>query len=172
MYAGPRAVGFLGYELDKAGNPTFRYRLAADTDRAMVVAETPAPLKGGLASGLRRAFEIEAPAGLQPWLLAGTTATLPRLLNASGAARPLDLKAAEPTAAANARVVLPSDGGRVTVLELVAPPDETAWRFVGKPGGGWQALVKLPPGSSRLTLNVWALPKDDEALLKGLAAKD
>jgi hypothetical protein len=176
IYDGPTAVHFDGYTLDKDGRPTFRYTLTEGTDGVLRVAETPTPLKSSVATGLRRRFEVEAPAGYQAWLLAGVTSKEPRLAGVGEkAVYPLGLKADEVTAAADGtRVVLPADGDRATVLELVGAPVGTTWRFV-KSGGGWLAVVRLPDaGAARrvsFTLHTWALPKDDEGLLKGLAAK-
>ncbi len=172
VYPGPRAVAFDGYALDKYGVPTFRYHLTGPdgTGATLSVAETPGPLKSGIAPGVQRRFALDAATADQAWLLAGSTPKAPRLIGAD-----LDLKAASPSAPATARVILPADGERVTVLELADAPPGTEWRFVPKPGGGWQAVVKLPPAAGpwkgTLVLHAWALPRDDEALLKGLAGQ-
>ena len=171
VYPGPKAVAFDGYALDKYGVPTFRYHLTGPDGKGstLAVAETPGPLKSGVASGVQRRFALDAATADQAWLLAGSTAKVPRLIGAD-----LDLKAASPSAPATARVILPADGERVTVLELAEAPAGSEWRFVPKPGGGWQVLVKLPPAAGpwkgSVVLHAWGLPKDDEALLKGLAA--
>jgi hypothetical protein len=76
--------------------------------------------------------------------------------------------------AAGVKVVLPAKGGRAVVLEVIDPPDRTHWRFV-KVRDGWLAVLQLPESKAAykatFALNVWALPKDDDALLKGLTAK-
>jgi cytochrome c2 len=174
LFDGPRAVSFDGYALDKHGMPTFRYRLTENaTGAALKVTETPTPLRSPVAAGLRRQFRVELPAGYRAWFHAGTSTKDPRLVGADGKPIPLDLSAPEPTAAAaNARLVLP-DGDRATVVELTGPVG-LEWRFV-KAGGGWLALVRFPetrePLRLDVALNVWGLPKDDDALLGGLAGK-
>ena len=176
LYDGPMAVQFDGYSLDKDGRPTFRYTLTENARGAMLkVAETPIPMRAAVAAGLVRKFEVEAPAGYQGWLLAGITTKDPRAVTPDGEAIPLDLKAAEVTLpAANTRLVVP-DGDRALVLELAGAPNGTAWRLVPRPGGGWLAVVRLPEAKTAFTtnfaLNVWALPKDDDALLKGLTTQ-
>src|SRR4051794_11912830 len=73
-FDGPRAVEFDGYSLDKAGRPTFRYRLVENANGAVLkVSETPSPLESVIAKGLARKFEVEAPGGYQAWLLAGSS---------------------------------------------------------------------------------------------------
>jgi cytochrome c2 len=173
IYDGPMAVHFDGYTLGKEGRPTFRYTLTEGTDGVLRVAETPTPLKSSVATGLRRTFDVEAPAGYQAWLLAGVTSKDVRVLGEGATVPRADDP--EPSApAAGTRVVLPADGDRATVLELVGAPAGTTWRFV-KTAGGWLAVVRLPDAKAArkvsFTLNTWALPKDDEGLLKGLAAR-
>jgi hypothetical protein len=135
------------------------------------------PIKASVATGFTRQFALEAPAGYTAWLLAGQTSKEPRLTRADGTKlRPPDLKAAEPLVAADGvRVVLPQDGDRAVVLEVSGVPPGTMWRFVPKPGGGWLVLLRLPapkePWKFTCELVLWSLPKDDDALLKGLAAK-
>ena len=173
IYDGPMAVQFDGYSLDKDGKPTFRYRLdETGKGAALEVAETPFPLKNLLATGLGRKFEATVPAEKQAWLLAGGTAKEPRVYDATGKALKLDLKAEEVSASAvGTRVVLP-EGDRATVLEAADAPAGSAWRFVPNKGGGWLAILKLPAvrteQKAAFTLNLWALPKDDESLLKEL----
>lgn len=178
MYDGPMAVHFDGYTLDKDGRPTFRYHLTENpTDGVLRVAETPAPMRTTAATGFTRRFALEAPAGYHAWLLAGQATKEPRVVAANGGAAPaLDLKADEPTvSAAGTRVVLPQDGDRAVVLEALNEPAGAAWRFVPRPGGGWLALVRLPatkePWKGTFDLSLWALPKDEPALLKDLAAQ-
>jgi mono/diheme cytochrome c family protein len=178
IHDGPMAVHFDGYSLDKAGRPTFRYSLdEGGTGAVLKVAETFAPVKASAATGLGRAFAVEAPAGYTAWLLAGQSSKDPRvLLTADGSLPALDLKADEPLAgAAGTRVVLPQDADAAVVLEAVGAPAGTAWRFVPRSGGGWLAVLRLPESKGgwkgEFTLVLWALPKDDEALLRGLTAK-
>jgi len=172
------AVRFDGYGLDKDGKPTFRYRTSEkgldenSKGAELMIAETPSPLKSLLATGLARKFEVTVPGGQQAWFFAGTTAKAPRAYDAVGKPLKLDLKAAEVSASAvGARVVLP-DGDRATVLEAAGAPGGAEWRFVPHKGGLWLAVLKLPEAKAeqKLTfaLNLYALPKDDEGLLKEL----
>ncbi|MBN9119770.1 MAG: c-type cytochrome [Planctomycetes bacterium] len=173
IYDGPMAVQFDGYSLDRDGRPTFRYRLdETGKGTELVVAETPAPLKSLLATGLARKFEATVPGGLQAWFFAGTTGGEPRLYDTAGKPVKLDLKADEVSASAvGTRLVLP-DGDRAAVLEAAGAPAGTAWRFVRHKGGGWLAVLKLPAAKAEqklaFALNLYALPKDDDSLLKEL----
>ena len=175
IYDGPMAVKFDGYSLDRDGNPTFRYRLdETGKGTELVVAETPAPLKSLLATGLSRKFDVTIPGGYQAWFLAGMTSKEPRAFDATGKPVKLNLKADEVTApAVGTRVALP-DGDRATLLEAVGAPAGSTWRFVHSRGGGWLAVLKLPEAKDEqkaaFTLNLHALPKDDDTLLKELFA--
>jgi mono/diheme cytochrome c family protein len=180
VYDGPMAVQFDGYSLDKDGKPTFRYRLSGqgtdETGKGAVleVAETPVPLRSLLATGLGRKFEATAPGGYQAWLFAGGTAKEPRVFDAGGRLVRLDLKGDEVgTPATGTRVVLP-DSDRATVLEAAGAPAGAAWRFVPNKSGGWLAMLKLPAAKAEqklaFTLNLYALPKDDDGLLRELFA--
>ncbi|WP_439624738.1 c-type cytochrome [Gemmata sp.] len=178
IYDGPMAVRFDGYALDKDGRPTFRYRLSETPgEGTLTVAETPVPMRGSVATGFVRKFAVETPANVTPWLLAGQSVKEPRVVSASGEKLgTLDLKAAEPTVpAAGARVVLPQDGDKAVVLEAIDAPAGAAWRFVPKPGGGWSAVLRLPatkePWKGAFDLATWAVPRDDDALLKDLSTK-
>jgi mono/diheme cytochrome c family protein len=139
VYDGPMAVKFDGYNLDKDGRPTFRYRLDETGKGAeLAIAETPVPIKKLLASGLARKFEATVPSGYHAWLLAGQTGGAPRAFDADGKPVKLDLTADEVTVpAVRVRVALP-DGDRATLLEAA--------------------------------VNTFALPKDDDAMLKELFA--
>ena len=176
VYDGPPAVHFEGYALDSTGQPTFRYALTEGRDGVLKVAETPIPVKSGIGAGVRRKFEITAPGGYRTWLLAGASSGEPRVIDATGKVFSLNLKAAEVSApAAGSRVVLPAEGDKATVLELLDAPAGTTWRMVPRTGGGWLAVVRLPEAKTSLqatfALTVWGLPKDDDALLKDLVAK-
>jgi hypothetical protein len=173
VYDGPMAVQFDGYSLDKDGKPTFRYRLDETGKGAVLeVAEKPFPIKSLLATGLGRKFEATIPGGYQAWLLAGSTAKEPRVYTATGKSLQLDSKAEEYGATAvGTRIVLP-DGDRAMVVQAVGAPVGSVWRFVPNKSGGWLAVLRLPEGKAEqkvsFTLNTWALPKDDEGLLKEL----
>jgi hypothetical protein len=174
VYQGPMAVRFDGYSLDKKGAPTFRYRLIEGPNAELKVAETPEPVSTAIAAGLRRRFAIEAPGGYQAWLLAGTTTEMPRRISSSGKRATLGDGAESDHGVRGTRIVLPGDGDRATVLEVTGAPDGTEWRLV-KSGNTWLAIVRLPesrtPLEASFDLIMWGLPKDDDALLKGLAAK-
>jgi mono/diheme cytochrome c family protein len=177
IYDGPMAVHFDGYSLDRDSRPTFRYTIdEGGMGAVMKVAETPVPIKTTVATGFKRQFAVEVPAGYRAWFLAGQSIKEPRVIAAAGGRTPaLDLKADEPLViAAGVRVVLPQDGDKVLVLEAVGAPEGSMWRFVPRPGG-WLALLRFPEakdgwkGSFEVAL--WSLPKDEAALLKDLAAK-
>ncbi len=175
IYQGPMAVQFDGYSLNEKNAPTFRYTLREGPNAELKVAETPEPLTTAFAAGLRRRFTIEAPGGFQTWLLAGTTTKQPRSIPlAGGRAQPRDDVSVASHPAAGIRVVLPADGGRATVLEVAGAPRGTEWHFV-KSGNQWLAIIRLPqsktPLKASFALTKWGLPKDDDALLNGLAAK-
>jgi hypothetical protein len=61
------------------------------------------------------------------------------------------------------------------VLEAIGAPEETDWRFVSKPGGGWLIILRLPDSKEKLKstfdLVTWALPKDDDELVRDLGTK-
>jgi len=179
VFDGPMAVNFDGYSLDKEGRPTFRYRLVENaTDAVLRVTETPVPIKPAVATGFTRQLALETPAGYTTWFLAGSTSKAPRLTTTGPnlALPALDLKTEEPSVmAAGVRVVLPQDGDRAVVLEVIDAPVGAAWRFVPKAGGGWSVLLRLPETKTAwkgtFELVLWSLPKDDDALLKDLATK-
>lgn len=174
IYDGPSAVRFDGFSLDKAGRPTFRYTLAeGPKGTELKVAETPAPLKNGIASGLTRQFAVDRPGEFQPWFLAGTAVRDPRAFAADGTPLPLDLKAAEvKLPAPGTRLVLPVEGDRAAVLDVPAAPPGTEWRLVPR-NGSWLAVLRLPAerGPAAFTLSVWGLPRDDDALVRTLATQ-
>jgi cytochrome c2 len=175
IYDGPLVVAFDGYSLDRDGRPTFRYRLIEGRDAVLRVTETPVPLKTGVAAGFTRQIELETPGGYQAWFLAGVGTKEPRVFGADGNRMLLNMNGpVVTTAAAGARVVLPIEGDKATVLELADAPAETMWHLIPK-AGGWLAVVKLPNGNAprkaTFSLHVWGLPKDDDALLRGLAVQ-
>lgn len=177
IYDGPMAVKFDGYSLDKDGFPTFKYRLdEVGKGAELFVSETPTPLRSLLAPGLARKFDIAIPGGYQAWFFAGTTGKEPRVYDATGKALKLDLKADEPTApAVGTRLVLPGDTDRAVVFEAAGAPAGTVWRFVPARAGGWLAVLKFPNAKDEqkaaFALNLYALPKDDDGLLKELFGK-
>lgn len=177
IHDGPMAVHFDGYSLDPSGRPTFRYSLDGGGKGAVLtVAESFAPVKASAATGLARHFEVEVPGGgYHAWLLAGQSLKVPRLMSTGNGETPrLDLSGDEPLVpAAGLRLILPQDGDRALVLEAAGGPEGSAWRFTPRPGGGWFIVLRLPEAkwNGSFDLVMWALPKDDDALLKGLTAK-
>ena len=168
IYDGPMAVGFDGYSLDKAGRPTFRYHLVGGgKDSTLKVSESPVPLPTTVAAGLRRRFEADVPSGYRAWFFAGSTVRNLRLMDFDGKA----VAVAESIPATGVRLVLPTSGDRATVLQIADATDGTTWRLIPQAGGGHLAVVQLPPGKVSFTLLMWGLPKDDDALLKGLTGK-
>lgn len=171
LYDGPVAVRYEGFALDKGGRPTFRYALAEGPKGVeLKVAETPVPLKSGIAAGLERRFAVVRPGGYQPWFLAGAAVRDPRAIGPDGASVVLDLKAAEVKLPAGARLVLPADGDRAAVLAAPDAPAGAEWRLVPRTGGGWNAVLRLPADAGPLAFRVvvWGLPRDDDALLRAL----
>ena len=178
IYDGPRAVEFDGYSLDSRAGPRSATRLKENAKGAVLkVAETPLPLKSAVATGFLRKFALESPAGYRAWLFAGESTNAPRVVSAEGAKSiALDLKSEEPLVLADGvRVVLPQDADRSIVLEAIDAPAGSAWRFVPKPGGGWLVMLRLPElkdgWKGQFELALWALPKNDDALLKDLSAR-
>jgi hypothetical protein len=143
----------------------------------LTVAEKPDPLPTTVAAGLKRTLTADVPAGKTVWLLVGATTKDVRIGNANGTgSRPLSPKGTVPEVdTVGSRVILPADGAGATVVDVVAAPAKTAWRFVPRPGGGWVALLRLPEaergGTAHLTLSTWGLPRDEEELVNGLPRK-
>ena len=178
IYTGPRAVNFDGYSLDRDDRPTFRYTLREnEKDGVLKVAEIIIPMKASIATGFVRRFGVETPAGYRAWLLAGQSNKEPRAFTAAGTpVANFDVKSLEPlVTAAGTRLALPQDGDKAIVLEVAGAPEGTVWRVAPKAGGGWLVMLRLPESKENtkwtFDLNLWALPKDDDAFLKDLGAK-
>jgi mono/diheme cytochrome c family protein len=168
VYDGPRQLTFEGYSADKNGMPSFRYRLQAADPNPVEVTERPEPLRSGVGVGVARNLTVKATPEQRAWLLAGESGREPRLLDAKGAPLALDLKADQADAPAAGRwVVLPQDGGKVIVLAASDAPDGTRWHL-RKLDGKWQALLRLPAGSTAVKVLTWAPYRDEPALLKEL----
>ncbi|HET6573312.1 MAG TPA: c-type cytochrome [Fimbriiglobus sp.] len=172
FYGGPRRVHFSGYSLAPSGAPTFRYTLTdADGKTRLGVAETPTPLPVTVAAGLRRTFTLDLSADKTTWLLVGVAAKAPRVY-ADGRVTKLDR---DERPAAGSRLVVPGDGDRATVVDLLKAPAGSAWHAAPRPDGGWVVMLRLPEsdaaGKADVSLAVWGLPRDDEELIKGLKAK-
>jgi mono/diheme cytochrome c family protein len=178
IYDGPRAVNFDGYSLDKEDRPTFRYTLREnEKDGVLQVSETIIPIKTSIATGFIRRFAVEAPAGYRTWLVAGQSSKEVRAYSAAGVPIPaFNMRAADPQVeATDSRMVLPQDGDKAIVLEVLGAPPGTDWRVVAKPGGGWLILLRMPESKENwkatFELVTWALPKDDDVFVKDLAVK-
>jgi hypothetical protein len=172
------AVHFDGYSLDTTGRPTFRYSLdSGGRGAVLTVAESFAPVKATAATGFSRHFSVEAPGRYHAWLLVGQSVRNPRVVAPADRPAPvLDLKSDEPLVpAGGVRLVLPQDGDRAVVIEASGAPEGSVWRLVPSPGGGWYVLSRLPESregwKGSFEVITWALPKDDDALLKSLSAK-
>jgi hypothetical protein len=171
VYDGPARLRFDGYATDKAGVPTFRYRLTAGDDTVRV-RERAAPLRSAGGVGINRRFDLEIPADQNVWLRAGESAREPRLLNSKGEPLSLDLKTGKAEVPAAGRVLaLPQDGNRVVLLALGTALDKGMWR-VEKHGSTWQVLLHVPApaaaAKAAIDLNVWAPYRDDPALLRAV----
>jgi mono/diheme cytochrome c family protein len=180
VYDGPQAVNFDGYSLDKDERPTFRYTLREnDRDGVLKVSETVIPRKMIIAPGFTRRFSVEAPAGYHTWFLAGLAGKEPRALDEAGAPKAVQKSdAAAPVlsvTAAGTSIILPQDGDRAVVLVATDVPTGTEWRFVPKSGGGWLVMLRLPESKEKwkgtFEVATWALPKDDDTLVKDLSTK-
>lgn len=173
-YDGPLAVQFDGYSLGKNGFPTFRYKLDETGKGAVLdVAETPSPLKTQLATGLSRKFEVAVPGGYQAWLLLGATPKQPRAFDGTGKPLKIDFKADEVLIPNDrTRFVVPTDGDRAALYELTDAPAGMVWRLVPTRADGWLVVLKLPaskePKRYTFSANLFALPKDEDSLVKDL----
>lgn len=173
VYQGPRQVQFEGYALDRAGLPTFRYRVDAATPHPLRVHERPQPLRGPAGVGIARHFTLEQPAGQEAWLRAAESSQPPRLLDrARGVAVDLVPRAASSELpAAEQALLVPQADGRVVVLSAAAAPSAARWH-VRQAGDRWQVLLHLPgpatAGMVQTVVHVWAPYRDDPGLLKEL----
>ncbi|HEY8506333.1 MAG TPA: hypothetical protein VIL46_17235, partial [Gemmataceae bacterium] len=171
LYQGPMRVRFAGYTLDAAGLPTFRYRVEDGDGSALTIAETPRPAKSTVATGVLREFKLQGPASEPAWLLAGETGGAPTLFDGAGKPVELSLKQAPVEIPAEGNLlVLPAAGGQAQALTATAAPTGTRWVLRPRPGGGWLALLKLPPANGERTLSVviWAVARPEPGLLRGL----
>jgi mono/diheme cytochrome c family protein len=171
LYDGPQHIRFDGYSLDKAGLPTFRYRVnAADSD-PVKVSERPEPLRGPAGVGVARRFNLEVAPQQAAWLLAGETSREPRVLDAKGGAVAIDLKSGVVEITTDRVLVLPQEGDRALVLTAVGVPEGSHWQL-RQQDKKWQVLLRLPTAKevSKLAVgvNVWSLYRDEPALLKEL----
>jgi hypothetical protein len=138
------------------------------------VAETPGALPVTVASGLRRWFQVELPAGATTWFLAGLAVRTPRIHDPDGTVRDVDSRGGPAELpAVGTRISLPQDGDRTIVLDLTAAAKGSSWHFI-RSRNGWQVLLQLPAASSMTTaavdLRIWGLPRDEVQLIRGLKA--
>jgi mono/diheme cytochrome c family protein len=175
VYQGPRRLSFLGYAVDKAGMPAFRYRVQSAEGLALEIRERPEPLPHALAVGLTRHFHVTALAQSTPWLCAAQTERDPRVLDLSkGALLPLDLKSGTlEIPAAGHLLLLRQPGERLAALELSTASQGVYWTL-RREGNTWRALARLPGSAERmewdLDIHIWIVPRDDLNLLKELHA--
>jgi mono/diheme cytochrome c family protein len=166
-YTGARQLHFDGYEIDRAGLPTFRYRVGPGDEPPLEVTEQPRPLHSTVGSGIARHITLKTPAGRTAWLLAGE-GQQPRILNAKGAPVAVDLTSGSvDLPAAGGAIVLPQGGQRAVVLMLGEGVDGTQWRLQ-RQGTAWKAILRLPAAVKRVDLAIWAPYRDEPALLKDL----
>jgi mono/diheme cytochrome c family protein len=169
VFAGERQLRFDGYSIDKAGVPTFHYRVNAADPEPIKVSERPEALRCGGGVGVARHFSLEVAAKQTPWLLAGETAKAPRVLDAKGVAVTIDLKTAPVELPSDRIIVLPQDGDKALVLTLAAAPEGSRW-LLRQQDKKWQVLLRLPTakeaGKVTAAFNVWSLYRDEPALLK------
>jgi mono/diheme cytochrome c family protein len=150
-YAGPMRVHFNGYKLDTAGVPSFDYTVdSADGAASVKVIETTVPVKSPIASGLKRGFVIERPAGKTVWLAISTHTG--------------------PLRATPARVVLPQASDRALLAVIGTLPEGAEWVSAKS-----LAVLKLPPVKvavkSPVEFTLWSVPRDDEALFEAIIAE-
>src|SRR5262249_18739085 len=174
LHDGPRQLVFEGYATDKAGMPTFRYRLNADEFQPVEVTERPAPLRSPVAAGVARRFTLQVPAQQKAWLWAGEARGEPRLLDKNGPGKKLDwMEGTAEMPAAGQLLVLPQGGDKVIILAVVEAPQGTRW-YLSRKGGGWQVLLRVPSlaeaGKVHIGLHIWAPYRDEPDLLKELVS--
>lgn len=172
VYAGPRAVQFVDYRLDKKGRPVFRYRLQ-ENGTAVEITERPEPLRQPSIFGLARHFTLDLAAGKAAWLNAAEGGREPRLLDAHSltpARIPGQASGGEHDAAGHL-LVLPQGDGRALVLAAPVAPAGARWNL-RQANGKWQARLAIPPakaaGSMSVVIHLWSIPRDEPALIKDL----
>jgi hypothetical protein len=171
LYDGPRQIGFDGYSIDKAGLPTFRYRINAADPEPVRVSERPEPLRGPAGVGVARRFQLETAAKQTAWLLAGESNREPRVLDGKGAPVSAALKPGGIEIGVDRVLVLPQEGDRALVLMSNGVPEGSHWQ-IRQQDKKWQVLLRLPAakdgGKVAVGINVWSLYRDEPALLKEL----
>ena len=135
----------------------------------MRVSERLKLLKHPAALGLSRRFTVNVSSGLTGWFLAGESSIPPRVFE-GGRIQSLTNAAAD-LPGAGRLLLLKQPDGRLAGLELEG--NAASWRIESH-GGGWQALVKLPPAATdaarQVVVRVWAIPGEELDLLRSLMA--
>jgi cytochrome c551/c552 len=172
LYEGPYQLSFEGYAIDKTGIPTFRYRLNAQEFHPVDVQERPEPLHSPVGVGVGRRFTFTTGAQQKAWLWVAECPGEPRVLDAAGAVRKLDLKAGAVEMPVSTHLLaLPQGGDKVVILAATTTPPGSRWHL-SRRGNGWQVLLRLPPrsevGAVTVGYNVWVPYRDDPELIKEL----
>jgi cbb3-type cytochrome oxidase cytochrome c subunit len=134
---GPARLRFLGYATDKAGFPTFRYRLQGEGKEFMKVEERLEGRSTDKGVGIVRHFRLGIPARRTAWLFLGDAPEKPRLV--SGEKVSGDLAEGVDVSVKKGQTVLL--GG---VSLSVKAPEGSAWRL-RRAAGKWQVLLRVPP---------------------------
>jgi cbb3-type cytochrome oxidase cytochrome c subunit len=148
-----------GYTLDASGSPTFAYRHTDGKGTLLRVEEKPGVEKSPAAAGLVRTFEVTVSAGRVGWLNVGESGIDVRVVGGK----------VESELPATTRLILPQ-AGRAIVLDSIAPAG-SAWVIVPKPTGGSSVLLRLPEGKAAVTVTHWAVPKDDDDLIRSIPTR-
>jgi cytochrome c553/cytochrome c551/c552 len=171
VYRGPMALHFAGYAVDKAGAPTFHYRIQTGDAAALEIQERPEPFVHGLGHGLGRHFALQLPAQTAAWFFAARANRPPQFVNPVGLLRPGESPAGLLAADTTDLVVASQEDGQVVVLDLTGAPEGAQWRIQRK-GSEYQALLHLPPMAQAahldLHLKMWLLPRSEPELLHEL----
>jgi mono/diheme cytochrome c family protein len=170
LFDGPRQVRFDGYSMDKAGLPTFHYRVNAADPEPVRVTERPEPLRSPAGVGVARRFTLDVSAKQTAWLFAGETPREPRVLDGKGAVVQADWKSGlVELPAAGHWIVLPMDGDKAQALKATDAPEGSKWQLQLQ-DKKWQVTLRLPTakeaGKVQADIHVWTLFRDEPALLK------
>jgi hypothetical protein len=103
-------------------------------------------------------LSVTVAAGRVGWLYVGTSDKDVRVVGGG-------VESELPT---TARLVAPQ-AGKAIVLDAAAPAG-SAWVVRPKPGGGSSVFLRLPEGKSTATVTHWAVPKDDDELIRTIPA--
>jgi cbb3-type cytochrome oxidase cytochrome c subunit len=165
-FNGTPLLSFNGYSIDEKGYPTFTSTVREADGATLKVSESHAPLVGSVATGIARQFTVDRTGTGNAWFLAGTSATPPRHLIPKGAAMTAEKAFTVP---ATGWLVLPQPNERAITLTVPTDPAGANWHVIPS-ANGWRAVLAFAPGTgpSRIVVNTWAVPKDDDALIREL----